>query len=55
MEWFIKQNFEGKSAHRTTQYLRGSLFVYIDYLIGYTYDPPGNLDAQGHPFEVDEV
>ena len=34
--------------------MRGHLFVYIDYLIGFTYDAPQN-EAQGHPFEVDEV
>lgn len=34
----IANNLEGKSAHDTTQYLRGQLYVYSDFLLGLTFD-----------------
>jgi hypothetical protein len=36
----IANDLEGKSAHDTTQYLRGHLYVYSDFLLGMTFDDP---------------
>lgn len=33
----IENNFEGFTAFETTQYLRGELFVYVDFLLSHTY------------------
>lgn len=35
----IASDLEGKSAHDTTQYLRGHLYVYSDFLLGLTFEP----------------
>lgn len=34
----IANDLEGKAAHETTQYLRGHLYTYSDFLLGLTYD-----------------
>lgn len=34
----IANDLEGKSAHDTTQYLRGHLYVYSDFLLGSTFE-----------------
>jgi len=36
----IASDLEGKTAHDTTQYLRGHLYVYSDFLLGLTFDDP---------------
>lgn len=33
----IANDLEGKSAHDTTQYLRGHLYVYSDFLLGQNF------------------
>ena len=57
VEWHLQNGFEGRTAHRTTQYLRGSLFVYIDYLLGNNFNGTmkGADDPAKHPFEIDEI
>mmetsp|Transcript_397 Transcript_397/g.580 ORF Transcript_397/g.580 Transcript_397/m.580 type:complete len:87 (+) Transcript_397:470-730(+) len=55
-------DFEGKTAHQLTQYVRGHLFVFLDQLMGETYKN-GDIDeeewraskGQQHPFEHSEV
>lgn len=39
----IANDLEGKSAHDTTQYLRGHLYVYSDFLLGQTFETPAIL------------
>jgi hypothetical protein len=34
----IANDLEGKSAHDTTQYLRGHLYVYSDFLLGHNFE-----------------
>ena len=35
----IANDLEGKSAHDTTQFLRGLLYTYSDWLLGITHSP----------------
>ncbi len=45
----ITNDLEGKSAHDTTQYLRGHLYVYSDFLLGHTFndnEPPEVIQYQ---------
>ena len=37
IETYIQNDLEGKSAHDTTQYLRGHLYTYSDYLLRLTF------------------
>ena len=54
--------FEGKTAHDISQYIRGHLFVFLDQILGQTYKN-GDIDdeewhssnGQQHPFEHSEV
>lgn len=34
IEQMIANDLEGKTAHDTTQFLRGHLYVYSDFLLG---------------------
>jgi len=41
----IANDLEGKSAHDTTQYLRGHLYVYSDFLLGLTFEASELLEV----------
>lgn len=59
IENYIKTDFEGKSAFRVTQYLRGHLFVFIDSVMGLTYESSDLQDEKTvpgtHPFDFSLV
>lgn len=54
LETYISNDFEGKTAHQMTQYIRGHLFVLLDSLMGCT-NRQSDLDTEDlkkkHPFE----
>ena len=57
---YMKNDFDGKTAHQISQYIKGHLFSFMDSLMGMTHTSV-DLDAQKkdnpgkHPFEYDEV
>jgi len=60
LESYITNDFEGKTAHQMTQYIRGHLFVFLDSILGITYrgteiDEEEWQNLNQHPFEHSEV
>ena len=60
MESYIANDFEGKTAHQLTQYVRGHLFCFLDSLMGQTHRS-ADLESEEwqttgqHPFEHSAV